>query len=211
MNLAFRTATDASERAHRGADEARERDALLAALRADIQQACLTPDSDRSWFIGTDETDDDQSIDTLRLVTRSHRVPLRALESEDSWESQTRHADWSAVTYGMAPATDEQPAGLFRRELLPPGTDPLEEVGETEILSAEVSGVNFRYFDGTEWQDSWDTQNQNAGTLPKAVEVTLTLGSEQEGEEPRTLLAAFPIRLGTGTGTETTVTTGGGQ
>jgi len=42
-----------------------------------------------------------------------------------------------------------------------------------ESLAPEVTELGFRYFDGSEWQDSWDSCE--SGTLPVAVEITLVL------------------------------------
>ncbi len=42
---------------------------------------------------------------------------------------------------------------------------------QTELLASEVVSLQFRYFDGMEWYDEWDSQA--TGTLPAAVEVTL--------------------------------------
>jgi hypothetical protein len=42
---------------------------------------------------------------------------------------------------------------------------------QTELLAPEVVSLQFRYFDGLDWYDEWDSQA--AGSLPAAVEVTL--------------------------------------
>lgn len=42
-----------------------------------------------------------------------------------------------------------------------------------ESLAPEVTELGFRYFDGSEWQDSWDSAESK--TLPVAVEITLVL------------------------------------
>jgi len=40
-----------------------------------------------------------------------------------------------------------------------------------QLLVEEVAAIEFRYFDGTTWQTSWDS---SGGSLPKAVEVAIT-------------------------------------
>lgn len=70
---------------------------------------------------------------------------------EAAWGSQS---DSSTVEFADAPtiAADQQ---------------------DTEPLAPEVTELGFRYFDGTEWLDSWDSSE--SGELPVAVEITLTL------------------------------------
>ncbi|MCE9605977.1 MAG: GspJ family type II secretion system protein [Planctomycetia bacterium] len=44
--------------------------------------------------------------------------------------------------------------------------------GNAQLLAAEVAAIEFRYYDGTQWQTVWDS---SGGTLPTAVEILLTL------------------------------------
>ena len=45
---------------------------------------------------------------------------------------------------------------------------------DVEVICRGVGGFKLRYFDGTNWNDSW-TSTELDNTLPAAVEVTLTL------------------------------------
>jgi len=49
------------------------------------------------------------------------------------------------------------------------------------LLAPEVNGLQFRYFDGTQWYDQWDSLEMDA--LPLAVEVTLFLDTGAETAE----------------------------
>lgn len=205
LGLALSTGLDADQRARREGDRAQEVRIVVEALRADIQQAALTPVSQRSWLIGTDENDGERDADTLRLTTRSRRVPLRRFELlTTGWESQSHDADWSAVTYSLAPAGTGEKLGFFRRELIPPGVDPLEETGVDERLSEAVTGFNVRYFDGEEWADSWDTTQDTTVILPRVVEVTFDLHGGDRQEGGFSVTAAFPIRAVSTAGSEAT-------
>jgi hypothetical protein len=60
---------------------------------------------------------------------------------------------------------------------------------DKEIVCRGVSSFNVRYYDGTDWQDSWDAYNTNYTTdssnnvvpqLPAAVEITLELDRKNE-------------------------------
>ena len=46
-----------------------------------------------------------------------------------------------------------------------------------QLLASEVAAIEFRYFDGTAWQVSWDSSA--SGALPTAVEVLITLNPPQ--------------------------------
>ena len=52
---------------------------------------------------------------------------------------------------------------------------------EDEPLAVEVSAIEFLYFDGFEWLDSWDSDQQ--GGLPPAVQISLALTPEKMPEE----------------------------
>ena len=46
-----------------------------------------------------------------------------------------------------------------------------EVLGESDILAPEVVEIQFRYFDGISWIDTWDSQS--SGFLPRAIEITM--------------------------------------
>jgi prepilin-type N-terminal cleavage/methylation domain-containing protein len=80
------------------------------------------------------------------------------------WSEGPRH-----VVLGLR--TDLQPPSLVRsvtRNLLAPTTP----VPEDEILCRNVKSFTLRYFDGTDWQDSWDSTTLG-DVLPLAVEMTM--------------------------------------
>ena len=77
------------------------------------------------------------------------------------------------IEFGLATTEDLSENILVRRVtenlLAPVVPEPVEEV-----LCRNVKSLNMRYFDGEEWQDSWDSALVGH-TLPLAVEITLTL------------------------------------
>lgn len=54
--------------------------------------------------------------------------------------------------------------------------------GEAEVVSGRIAACRFRYFDGREWKESFDSQA--AGRLPAAVEVCLWFGDAAPGRAP---------------------------
>lgn len=66
------------------------------------------------------------------------------------------------------------------------GFDDARMTGQAQVLAPEVTSLSFRYFDGFEWTDSWDSSAMER--LPNAVEVTLELSATGEAEADQTLL-----------------------
>ena len=52
--------------------------------------------------------------------------------------------------------------------------------GTNELCGREISAFTVTYFDGTTWVDRWDgrAQGAQAGQLPKAIHITVTLGQQ---------------------------------
>ncbi len=100
-----------------------------------------------------------------------------------------RLSDVKTVTYYVIPPEDgavdpqadltESSTGLVRRELDRAVASYGSEAGQPDTesdatpLAPEVSAIAFRYSDGTEWLDSWDSGE--AGALPAAVEITISI------------------------------------
>src|SRR5262249_36116351 len=61
------------------------------------------------------------------------------------------------------------------------------------IIASEVTNLEFMYFDGTEWQTSWDTSLN--GSLPQAVKISLVLGRETKNGEEATTYASVADAL----------------
>jgi len=117
--------------------------------------------------------------------------------------SDVKTVAYYVVTPGTvtAGAGLETRSGLIRRELDRAVTSYATNSGgllgvelSLEPIAPEVKAIGFRYFDGVEWLDSWDTEEQ--GDLPSAVDVSIALGRVQHetsglgswlgfGEEPK--------------------------
>ena len=134
-----------------------------------------------------------------------------------------RLSDVKTITYYVIPpendAVDlsddgtELSGGLVRRELDRAVSSYGSESGQPDTdsdatpLAPEVSAIAFRYSDGTEWVDSWDSDE--AGALPVAVEITLSImpfgrqrtassrvsASEYTSEEEATVTRSLVVHL----------------
>lgn len=86
---------------------------------------------------------------------------------------------------GTAPSGEDYRGGLLRREIDHAVTRWAEDVGtlttadgELEPIAPEVTDLEFLYFDGMEWVDSWDSTEM--GGLPLAVHVSLAIMSQED-------------------------------
>lgn len=94
-------------------------------------------------------------------------------------------SDVKTVAYFCQTATSgvsTSASGLVRREFDRAATSYASTNGDVSAweqglapIAQEVTAVEFRYFDGTEWLTEWDSQAKNA--LPLAVEIAIQLAS----------------------------------
>lgn len=120
-------------------------------------------------------------------VARLPRLDQYAYELIPASDSPVvdRLSDVKTVTYYVLDAAGgETPAGQPRRGLVRAELDravtaysaetgSLDPALEFEPIAPEVAAVEFQYFDGQQWYDTWDCQE--AQGLPVAVQVTLYL------------------------------------
>ncbi len=103
----------------------------------------------------------------------------QSMESHDALQFHTVidpiGSDWGDI-FHIAYQLEADAAGglqlmeLTTRNLLAPGETPTE----AQVLCRGVGSLNFRYFDGSGWFDSWDS-TQLGNLLPVAIEITLAL------------------------------------
>ena len=141
-------------------------------LRADIEAALPPTGVLAGAFIGLDVTDEaGRDADTLLFHS-----------SAQSPELSARTCDIRKVELACAPLADQTQRALVRRittKLLATEVVTPQE----EVLCRAALGLNLRYFDGSEWLDSWDSTVQD-NALPLAVELTLELEPPEATEPP---------------------------
>lgn len=105
--------------------------------------------------------------------------------------------DTGFAPQGTLTASDSMRAGLVRRELDRAVSQYANEQGrmeqlnqQGELIAPEVVGLQFRYFDGSQWLEFWDSQQIQG--LPLAVEVTVAIqpGARWDGASQVTPTAA---------------------
>jgi hypothetical protein len=117
-------------------------------------------------------------------ISRVPKAVVQDQQSDGSGQLQAMDSDLRRITYWLSSVGGSN--GLARQEVVvvtsddttmsnlpPPGVDD-----KTTIVAPEVMGISFQYFDGTNWQVSWDgTQPGSDGITPigppVAIQITL--------------------------------------
>ena len=125
-------------------------------------------------------------------ATRSRSTPARAspddpsvalaaaaapgADPERATRPTTTACDIRMVTYSLAPQPNDTTGTLFllQRSITTNLLAPETPTPVQDNICANVLGLTFQYFDGTNWWPNWDS-TQQGNTLPTAVQVTLQL------------------------------------
>lgn len=207
LHIAF-SARDASERA---VDAGRSSDLVMDYLGDDLQ--CAMPPL--GLFAGTFEGTNAQDS--------------RGNEADDlvfySTASSPAHPTGANGEIKQIELTMYQPPGstdhVLVRRTLNNLLNPNQEIPDEEILCRHVHDFTLQYFDGNEWQEVWDS-TQNDNMLPLAVQVSLTLESPEKNRDGTPVLQRYtrifqcpcygettdspPTSVGTGNSTSTSGT-----
>lgn len=149
----------AQRSATRAVEPARAATLTLQLLEQDIEGAMSPTGILAGQFLGTDAQGLD-GADGLSFYS-SANVP-----SDGESGADTRH-----VEFVVAAALDDAQPALLRRvtsNLLPSNAPLIRE----QVLCRNVKAFNLRYYDGTQWLDSWDSTAQG-DLLPLGVEVQI--------------------------------------
>lgn len=82
----------------------------------------------------------------------------------------SKEYDLVEIGYFTEAAEEGESLCLWRREDRTPDDDVLEG-GEKEKLIEHLESIEFKYYDGEEWRDEWDSKEESY--LPQAVKVIL--------------------------------------
>jgi len=194
VRIAFK-AQDAAERA---IEPSRTAELAMEFIRLDLDNAtppagnngqiALATGKLRGDFMGSDGTDNNHDSDDLNFYTTA-----------DAAEHESANGEVKQVEFLITTPQNSNERALVRRvtrNLL----SALVPTPDEEVLCRGVVGFNLRYYDGTTWQDTWDSTAVN-NALPTAVEVTIelerpnTIGSMQTMKFVRvfTMSCATPV------------------
>ncbi len=130
----------------------------LSRMNDEITSSFFSEDSEDVMFAG-----EEGKID---FISSSHERIFK----------DSKEYDLVEIGYFTEPEEEGKNLSLWRREDGTPDDDVLEG-GEKENLIEGLEGLEFKYYDGEEWRDEWDSKEESC--LPQAVKVTLKF-SEKE-------------------------------
>jgi hypothetical protein len=154
--------------------------------------------------------------DSSRLLLCTSRLPREMIQSGSDANAagdQAVVSDLRRVAYWLAGSGDA-PLGLARLEVKQATSDDAQNLLSNLpddpglIMASEVKSLNFSYFDGSAWQDSWDgtTAGPDGVTpigAPVAIAVTLGIASS-DGKSVKTYRHVVVIPTANGTPASTT-------
>ncbi len=193
ITLTISTCLNVWRRSVEAAELNQEARAVIELLSRDISGAYLGVDRKAGYLIGVPAEDGKRAVDTLVVCTESSNLSRAALLPEDlraDWDLATHPpvTDYVTVTYEWLAAAADAPAGLYRTaQLVPRGYGAMMEAspvtGEMapEPISEAVEELQFTYFDGEEWTDSWTTTEENP-RLPLAIAIELVLRDARDSD-----------------------------
>ena len=115
--------------------------------------------------------------DDLTFTAVGTAPPVQLFTSQDDW--QTANQDFgpqggvAEVCLSLVPQQDpgNHTHGLYIRLQHPADQDPTQG-GFERLLSADVSSIGYQFYDGQNWDQTWDTRQLTPQQLPAAVRVT---------------------------------------
>lgn len=144
----------------------------LVGTATDLQLFVSRPDKSLSYVASQDLTSTSQRSSDLMII--------RYLMAQSGGGGLA-----SAIADNESIGTDSGPIGIAKLEGDLFGLSTAVETSEespqlaaSKLLAKEVSGLQFRYYDGLSWQESWDSNALNE--MPKAIEITLTLRNQED-------------------------------
>ena len=159
LHVAFK----ARQTATAAVEQMRKAELAVELIRVDIESAVVPKGILAGLFLGEDGTDGaGRPSDALML----HCTADGAAETEGI-------GDIRMVELGCEPSEDGEGMILLRRVNLNLLATTVEDPPE-EVLCRGVRSFDLQYFDGTDWQDTWDSGAQG-NALPLAVQVALEL------------------------------------
>ena len=163
----FSTSSRNVEQAEEKRDTADLARTLIARLSSDITNAFYDQTRQATFFYGKKSG----------IASNEPRFDNIALTTYTNWRTpNTKETDLWEVGYRFEEQPGKDTRALIRKEkrLISDDLPPLDG-GTDYTLTMRVKNLRLRYFNGAQWSDDWDNRSSRSVTLPKAVEIMLTL------------------------------------
>lgn len=126
----------------------------------------------------------DLGSDRLTFTTTAPALPLAALDGTDDFETQQGArgpvGGLAEVSLSVTPVGDPGGrVGLFERIQEPSDADPTQG-GSESLVDSRIARIGFQFWDGTQWDTSWDAATPPR--LPQAVRVSYTLRGRPDSD-----------------------------
>ncbi len=148
--------------------------AVLDMLRRDLESMAQKPGPFNPGLFGKNDEASEYPADSLSFLANS-AFPLVTSSRQVDYDAADRAIETDLVQVEWGLGTGEE-AGLYRKSkrCLTCTLSDDTPAWRVDNVAYEVVGLNFRYFDGTEWTDEWDSEQ--SGSFPAAFEVTVVVG-----------------------------------
>ncbi len=178
LYTSLRVAFRARKTALAAGEATRKMTVVMAMIKADLLSAMIPNGILAGEFTGN----------SGKSLGREGSDDLTFYAAATDVEPRAGVGDVKKIEYVCELQIDGGTSVLLRRvttNLLAPTTpEPAEE-----ILCRGVQAFTLRYFDGTTWEETWDSTSRN-NALPLAVEVTVTL--DDDPDRPLTQVLTLP-------------------
>jgi type II secretion system protein J len=185
--------------AARGEYHARRFQSARSALRAiesDLR-AVFTGGAYDGGFFGRQDGTDELPLDSIDAVAYNHQPKLATPKTAGLAEPAPKEFDVSRVTWSIDYRDDTKASGLVRRRVrLVSRVDTVDDPEEgLEEIAPDIVGLRFRYYDGNDWMETWDSTATRS--LPRLIEVTVHVkGVYREEQEIEPFSMKFSLPLG---------------
>ena len=176
----FSQTYDVIDRVQTEADRFRSVRLTINKISEDLSSTYWREDYKDSLFVGEDLGEERSPKDSIRFMAASNYGASAG--SNDS--------DLNIISYYLERAEDKDIYKLMRSEqtnILSISNDQKEayELGDS------LNGINFRYFNGKDWVDSWNSDELKS--IPMAVEIKMLIKDNAGRETPFVVIKEIPM------------------
>lgn len=124
--------------------------------------------------------------DTLMFTVMGRPLPGNVLSADPNNDFETDNQTYgpqggiAEYAISMTPVGDSQgKTGVVLREQVPADQDATQG-GWESIIEPDITNISFEFYDGNQWQSSWNTFAQTTRQLPAAIRVDYTMPGEAQ-------------------------------